>query len=93
MENFLVVVNELGYPIAAALLGGFFMFLSLKYIMDGVIDDVTNIKNITGSLDNRIKTMNHDMIRMDISMCVVLGIKPDHKRIARADGKSDVRRD
>ena len=56
MENFIVIVNELGYPVAAALLGGFFMFMTLKYIMDGVIDSVTNIKNITGSLDNRIKT-------------------------------------
>ena len=44
-------------------------------------------------LDNRVKTMNHDMIRMDATMCSVLGIRPDLDRIARANGKEDARRD
>ena len=37
--------------------------------------------------------MNHDMIRVDATMCTVLGIRPDLERIARADGKEDARRD
>jgi len=37
--------------------------------------------------------MNHDMVRMDTTMCVVLGIRPDLTRISRADGKNDARRD
>ena len=37
--------------------------------------------------------MNHDMIRVDATMCSVLGIRPDLERIARADGKNDARRD
>ena len=44
-------------------------------------------------LDNRVKTMNHDMIRMDATLCSVLGIRPDLERIARADGKEDARKD
>jgi len=44
-------------------------------------------------LDNRVKTMNHDMVRMDCTMCSVLGIRPDLERISRADGKEDARRD
>ena len=69
------------------------MFWTLKYIMDGVIGQVKSLHAIVGSLDNRVKTMNHDMIRMDTTMCVVLGIKPDLNRISRADGKEDARRD
>jgi len=69
------------------------MFLTLKYIMDGVIGQVKSLHGIVGSLDNRVKTMNHDMIRMDTTMCVVLGIRPDLNRISRADGKEDARRD
>lgn len=87
------LIKELGFPIASALIGGFFMFLTLKYIMDGVIGQVKSLHGIVGSLDNRVKTMNHDMIRMDTTMCVVLGIKPDLNRISRADGKEDARRD
>ena len=87
------LIKDLGFPIASALIGGFFMFLTLKYIMDGVISQVKSLHGIVGSLDNRVKTMNHDMIRMDTTMCVVLGIKPDLNRISRADGKEDARRD
>jgi len=88
-----ILVSELGFPVAAALLGGFFMFLTLKYIMNGVIDKVNFISNMVSGLDNRVKNMNHDMIRMDTTMCVVLGIKPDLNRISRADGQKDARRD
>jgi len=87
------LIAELGFPIAAALIGGFFMFLTLKYIMAGVVDQVKGIHGIVGALDNRVKTMNHDLIRLDTTMCVVLGIRPDLNRISRADGKTDARRD
>lgn len=69
------------------------MFLTLKYIMNGVIEKVNFINNMVKGLDNRIKNMNHDMVRMDTTMCVILGIKPDLHRLSRANGKEDARRD
>ena len=93
MEEIFILIGELGFPIAAALIGGFFMFLTLKYIMSGVIDQVTSMHGIVKALDNRVKTMNHDLIRLDTTMCVVLGIRPDLNRTSRADGKTDARRD
>ena len=45
------------------------------------------------ALDNRIKTMNHDMIKLDLLISHALDLKPDEDRISRADGKKDVRRD
>ena len=93
MEQVFTLIEELVFPVASALICGFFMFLTLKYIMDGVIGQVSSIKGIVGSLDNRVKTMNHDMVRMDTTLCVVLGIRPDLNRISRADGKEDARRD
>ena len=93
MDEIVILVSELGFPIAAACLGGFFMFLTLKYIMNGVIDKVNFISNMVGGLDNRVKNMNHDLVSMYTTMCVVLGIKPELNRISRADGKNDARRD
>ena len=61
--------------------------------MEGVIGQVKGIHGIVSALDNRVKTMNHDLIRLDTTMCVVLQIKPDLNRISRADGKHDARRD
>ena len=45
------------------------------------------------ALDNRVKTMNNDVIRIDTLISTVVGIKPDLNRISRADGKNDARKD
>ena len=93
MQTYFTLIAEVGFPIAMSLLGGFFIFLTVKYILESVIGQVDGIHNIVTALDNRVKTMNHDMIRVDATMCSVLGIRPDLERIARADGKKDARRD
>ena len=91
--DFLKLVAELGFPIASALAAGYFVFLTLKFILQGVTGSVNGIKGIIGALDNRVKTMNHDVIRIDTLVSNALGVKPDVDRIARADGKNDARRD
>ncbi len=93
MQTYFTLIAEVGFPIAMSLLGGFFIFLTVKYILESVVSQVDGIHNIVTALDNRVKTMNHDMIRVDATMCSVLGIRPDLERIARADGKNDARRD
>ena len=91
--DFFKIVAELGFPIAAALAAGYFVFLTLKFILQGVTGSVNGIKGIINALDNRVKTMNHDVIRIDTLISNALGVKPDVDRIARADGKNDARRD
>jgi hypothetical protein len=93
MNEALSLIGDVGFPIAIALIAGFFIFLTIKYILESVIGQVNGIHGIVQSLDNRVKTMNHDIIRLDATMCSVLGIRPDLNRIARADGKADARRD
>ena len=93
MQTYFTLIAEVGFPIAMSLLGGFFIFLTVKYILESVVAQVDGIHNIVTALDNRVKTMNHDMIRVDATMCSVLGRRPDLERIARADGKNDARRD
>jgi hypothetical protein len=93
MTEALSLIGDVGFPIAIALIAGFFIFLTIKYILESVIGQVDGIHGIVQALDNRVKTMNHDLIRLDATMCSVLGIRPDLNRIARADGKEDARRD
>jgi hypothetical protein len=93
MNEALSLIGDVGFPIAIALIAGFFIFLTIKYILESVIGQVDGIHGIVQALDNRVKTMNHDIIRLDATMCSVLGIRPDLNRIARADGKEDARRD
>ena len=93
MNDVFTLIAEVGFPIAMSLIGGFFIFLTIKYILQSVIGEVNAIHNIVFNLDNRVKTMNHDMVRIDCAMCTVLVIRPDLDRISRANGKEDARRD
>ena len=93
MNEAFSLLGDVGFPIAIALIAGFFIFLTIKYILESVIGQVNGIHGIVQALDNRVKTMNHDIVRLDATMCRVLGIRPDLNRIARADGKEDARRD
>ena len=93
MGEFFKLVADVGFPIAAALAAGYFVFLTLRFILEGVSGSIAGMKGIITSLDNRVKTMNHDVIRIDTVVSNALGLRPDVERIARADGKNDARRD
>lgn len=93
MGEFFKLVADVGFPIAAALAAGYFVFLTLKFILAGVTGSVEGMKGIITALDNRVKTMNHDVIRIDTVVSNALGLRPDVNRVARADGKNDARRD
>ena len=91
--DFLQIVSEVGFPIAAALAGGYFVFLSVKFILNGVTDNVKSLKGIIGALDNRLQTMNNDLVKIDALMSYTLGVKPNIDRLAANEGKEDARRD
>ena len=93
MKLFFQILAEFGLPTAAALIMGFFIYLVIKYIFESVVGQVKSMHGIIMALDNRIKTMNHDMIKLDLLISHALDLKPDEERISRADGKKDARRD
>jgi hypothetical protein len=93
MDMFFKLVADVGFPIAAAGAAGYFVFLTLKFILAGVTGSVKGMAGIITALDNRVRTMNHDVVRIDMIVSNALGLKPDVDRIARADGKNDARRD
>ena len=92
------LIAEGGAPIAGALIAGVFVFVIMKQIMSGTVNQIKTLEGFCNSLIVRIKTMNNDMIRLDTSVSSALELTPDLDRIARAenfieDGKLDVRRD
>jgi hypothetical protein len=93
MGDIFKFIADVGFPIAGALGAGYFVFLTLKFILAGVTSSVNSLKGIIMGLDNRIRTMNHDVVRIDTLMSNALGLRPDVDRIARADGKTDARKD
>ena len=91
--DFLTLVSEVGFPIAGAIAAGVFVFVTLMFILAGVTGSVTTLKNIIGQLDNRVQTMNNDLVKIDALLSYALGVKPNVDRIAANEGKEDARRD
>ena len=91
--EFLTIVGEVGFPIAGAIAAGYFVFLTIKFILAGVTGGVYGLKNIITALDNRVQTMNNDLVQIDAKMSHVLGVKPNVERLAANEGKEDARRD
>ena len=91
--SFLAFVADVGFPIAGAIAAGIFVFTTLKFILASVTGSVNGLKNIINALDNRVQTMNNDLVKIDALMSHVLGVKPNVERIAANEGKEDARRD
>ena len=92
------LIAEVGFPIASGLIMGFFIFIVMKQMMDGLVDEINTVQGISKMLITRASIMNNDMIRIDVSVSSALNLAPDLDRIARAenfveDGKIDARRD
>jgi hypothetical protein len=93
MGDFLKLVGEVGFPIAGALAAGYFVFLTLKFILEGVTGSVNGLAGIIKALDNRVQTMNNDLVKIDALLSYALRIKPNIDRLAANEGKEDARRD
>lgn len=92
MGDIFKLIADVGFPIAGACAAGYFVFLTVKFILEGVTGSVRGMSGIIKALDRRVATMNHDVIRIDTKVSHALGIPPDLDRIARAE-QSDARRD
>lgn len=93
MNEIFKLIGDLGFPVAVAFAGGYFVYLTIKLLLQGVLGSIKGMAGIIVALDNRVKTMNHEVLRVDTLVSSALGLKPDLERIARADGKTDCRRD
>ena len=98
MEDIFRLIAEVGAPIAGSLVMGFFIFLVIRQIMEGIVDQVKTLTGFCKMLEARASTMSNEMMKIDLLVSSALELRPDIERIARAenfveDGKVDARRD
>ena len=93
MNQFLVMVAELGLPIVGTIGLGAFIVIIIKYILSSVVGSITFMDNVITQLDNRVKTMNNDIIKIDQLISEEFGLPVEVERVARADGTKDARKD
>jgi len=83
MENFFKLVAELGLPIAGTIGLGAFIMVIIKYILGSVVGSIKFIETVITQLDNRVKTMNNDILKLDQEVSEQLGLPVDTARVAR----------
>ena len=98
MTEIFELIADVGAPIAGSIVMGFFIFLVIKQIMEGIVDQLKTLTMFCKSLEARASTMSNEMMKIDLLISSALELKPDTDRIARAenfveDGKVDARRD
>jgi len=91
--DFWSIIADLGLPIASAVASGVFIMIIIKYILSSIVGSIDFIVTVVTQLDNRLKTMNNDVLKIDQEISEQLGLPIDTDRIARADGKEDARKD
>ena len=92
------MIADVGAPIAGALTMGFFIFIVIKQILEGVVSQIRTLTGFCKMLEDRARTMSNEIMKIDLLVSSALDLRPDIDRIARAenfieDKKLDVRRD
>ena len=65
MEEIFNLIGEVGVPIAMALVMGFFIFMVIKQIFEGIVDSIKTLTMFCESLENRARTMSNEMIKIE----------------------------
>ena len=92
------ILAKPGPTITGGLVMGYFIFLVIKQLLEGVVEKIKTLTIFCKGLESRARTMSNEMIKIDLLVSAALGLRPDIDRVARAenfmeDGKIDVRRD
>lgn len=98
MNEIFKLIAEVGAPIAGSMVMGFFIFLVIKQILEGIVGQIKTLTMFCKSLENRARTMSNEMMKIDLLVSSALDLSPDIDRVARAenfveDNKIDARRD
>jgi hypothetical protein len=78
--EFLQFATDVGFPIAAACGGIYFVFLTQKFLLDSVLERIQGLIAIIRQLDKRITSMSQDIIQIDALMSKALDIEKDKEK-------------
>jgi hypothetical protein len=78
--EFLQFATDVGFPIAAACGGIYFVFLTQKFLLDSVLERIQGLIAIIRQLDKRITAMSQDIVRIDALMSEALDIAKEKEK-------------
>lgn len=88
--EFLQFATDVGFPIAAACGGMYFVYLTQKFLLDSVLEKIKSLIGIIKQLDRRVTAMSCDITRIDELASTALDIpqekdKPKPPFVERKD--------
>lgn len=75
--EFLQFASDVGFPIAAATGGMYFVYLTQKFLLDSVLEKIKSLIGIIKQLDKRVTAMSKDIVRIDDLASTALEIPQD----------------
>ena len=70
-------ITDVGFPIGAACLGMYFVFLTPKFLLDSVLEKIKSLIGIIKQLDKRVTGMSNDILNIDSLVSQALEIPPE----------------
>jgi hypothetical protein len=70
----LVFVSDVGFPIAAACVGMYFVYLTQKFLLESVLEKVKGLIVIITQLDSRVTSMSQDILKIDVLLSEALDL-------------------
>tara|TARA_R100001460_G_scaffold97435_1_gene140014 strand:- start:332 stop:613 length:282 start_codon:yes stop_codon:yes gene_type:complete len=93
MKDWISIIETVGIPAAVAVGMGYLVWTLFKNLIADIHKKLDTQQGMIVALIDRIRQMDNDMIRIDTLVRTAMDLPPDVDRIARADGKKDVRKD
>jgi hypothetical protein len=91
--EFLQFVTDVGFPIAAACVGMYFVFLTIKFLLDSVLEKIKSLIGIIKQLDRRVTAMSEDIVKIDVLMTETLDMPIEKEKVARFNNPQEKRID
>jgi hypothetical protein len=91
--EFLQFATDVGFPIAAACVGMYFVFLTIKFLLDSVLEKIKSLIGIIKQLDKRVTAMSQDIVKIDVLMTETLDMPIEKEKIARFNNPQEKRID
>jgi hypothetical protein len=91
--EFLQFATDVGFPIAAACVGMYFVFLTIKFLLDSVLEKIKSLIGIIKQLDKRVTAMSQDIVKIDVLMTETLDMPIEKEKVARFNNPNEQRSD
>jgi hypothetical protein len=71
----------------------YFVFLTIKFLLDSVLEKIKSLIGIIKQLDKRVTAMSEDIVKIDVLMTETLDMPIEKEKVARFNNPQEKRID